>query len=232
MPTKPERNAARALPVRLATSAPANAKLPGTAHSPGSAARSKTKVSDGSSRMVRRSLTPAVLPLPDRARTGSPVRPPAACRSGSVLPRQRTSRSPWAVEGRDGPFLEPQAIEIGPGDGCHLVLAPGVEASIRWRAKLSTNRPEPISSKPSSAERRRQRPQARLVLADATRGEWWRRTRANPDGCLGRASQARPAGRRRSGRHRCRWRPASRISIGRSGGACATSASRSATMPT
>ena len=58
-----ERNAARSLPSMAAGSASQNMNAPDTAHSPGSAARSNTKVSDGSSRMVRRSFMCAALRL-------------------------------------------------------------------------------------------------------------------------------------------------------------------------
>ncbi|GMA76722.1 hypothetical protein GCM10025880_31390 [Methylorubrum aminovorans] len=72
MPIKPERNAARSLPARVARSVSKNRNEPVTAHSPGSAARAKTKVSEGSSRRVRGSLpalTAAPCRWPDRART-------------------------------------------------------------------------------------------------------------------------------------------------------------------
>src|SRR4051812_8928948 len=53
IPRKPERSATRCFWSRLARSRFQNTKAPETAHSPGSAARSNTKVSDGSSLMVR-----------------------------------------------------------------------------------------------------------------------------------------------------------------------------------
>src|SRR5260370_14748029 len=53
MPRKPERSATRCFWPRLAGSRFQNTEAPETAHSPGSAARSKTNVSDGSSLMVR-----------------------------------------------------------------------------------------------------------------------------------------------------------------------------------
>src|SRR5690349_12040853 len=55
-PRKPDRNAARALPCNADGSSLAYTKVPVTAHSPGSATRSNTNVSDGSSRMVRMSF--------------------------------------------------------------------------------------------------------------------------------------------------------------------------------
>ena len=82
IPKKPLRNAVRALPSSVAGSASRNANAPGTAHSPGSAARSNTKVSDGSSRMVRNSFMRAGLRCADRARTAPRARGRAgACRS-------------------------------------------------------------------------------------------------------------------------------------------------------
>src|SRR4051794_40078368 len=56
MPRKPERSATRCFWPRTAGSLFQNTKAPETAHSPGSAARSKTKVSEGSSLMVRGSF--------------------------------------------------------------------------------------------------------------------------------------------------------------------------------
>src|SRR5687767_1948778 len=53
MPSNPARKAVRCLPSNLEGSWFQNTKEPGTAHSPGSAAFSNTKVSDGSRRMVR-----------------------------------------------------------------------------------------------------------------------------------------------------------------------------------
>src|SRR6266436_1892242 len=53
MPRKPERSATRCFWPRVAGSRFQNTNAPETAHSPGSAARSKTNVSDGSSRIVR-----------------------------------------------------------------------------------------------------------------------------------------------------------------------------------
>src|SRR5262245_13612581 len=60
-PRNPLRNADRALPSSDAESRFQNAKAPDTAHSPGSAAFSNTKVSEASSRIVRRSFMTAVL---------------------------------------------------------------------------------------------------------------------------------------------------------------------------
>src|SRR3954470_17088476 len=53
MPRKPERSATRCFWLNRVGSLLQNTKAPDTAHSPGSAARSNTNVSDGSSRMVR-----------------------------------------------------------------------------------------------------------------------------------------------------------------------------------
>ena len=53
MPRKPERSATRCFWPSVAGSRFQNTNAPETAHSPGSAARSNTKVSDGSSLMVR-----------------------------------------------------------------------------------------------------------------------------------------------------------------------------------
>ena len=80
----PPRNAARALPSSVAGSASANTKAPDTAHSPGSAARSNTKVSDGSSRMVRSSFTSRPSASPDRATTAR--RAPAPARAARPRP--------------------------------------------------------------------------------------------------------------------------------------------------
>src|SRR6185369_6024142 len=56
MPRKPERSATRCFWPRSSGSWFQNTNAPDTAHSPGSAARSKTNVSDGSSLMVRGNL--------------------------------------------------------------------------------------------------------------------------------------------------------------------------------
>src|SRR4051794_25358965 len=59
MPRKPDRSATRCFWLNTAGSLLQNTKAPDTAHSPGSAARSKTNVSDRSSRMVRGSFNMA-----------------------------------------------------------------------------------------------------------------------------------------------------------------------------
>ena len=69
-------------------------------------------------------------------------------------------------------------------------------ATMRWRAKLSTRRPEPRSSKPSSSSAADERPQARLLLAHrhgADHGaEYQPRRRLVLVGVL-RPGEARPA---------------------------------------
>ena len=57
MPRKPERSATRCFWSSVAGSRFQNTNAPETAHSPGSAARSNTNVSDGSSLMVRGSFS-------------------------------------------------------------------------------------------------------------------------------------------------------------------------------
>ena len=66
-------------------------------------------------------------------------------------------------------------------------------ATIRWRAKLSTSRPEPRSSKPSSLERRRQRTQAGIASRPSTpmrmRGAEHQPIRRLGFRCIGRPGQ-------------------------------------------
>ena len=77
-----------------------NTNAPDTAHSPGSAARSNTNVSDGSSRMVRSSFTRAALRSRDRARTACASAGDELAPLGSALPTRRTSRSPFSSMSR------------------------------------------------------------------------------------------------------------------------------------
>ena len=82
----PPRKAERALPSRLGTSAFQNTNAPDTAHSPGSAARSKTKVSDGSRRMVRISFTSRGPRVAGSSQDGAPSARQQLLRSTSTLP--------------------------------------------------------------------------------------------------------------------------------------------------
>src|SRR6185312_4103124 len=83
-PRNPLRKAARDFPSSFSASTFQKEKAPETAHSPGSAARSNTKVSDGSSRMVRKSFMKASRPIADQSRKDAP----AQIRAFSSLSRQ------------------------------------------------------------------------------------------------------------------------------------------------
>ena len=104
-PRNPLRKAARGLPSSASGSASANMNAPDTAHSPGSAARSNTKVSDGSSRMVRKQLHrrgPPRRGIEPRRRVRA--RAMSERRSASTLPMRRTRRSPLSSISRRTPL--------------------------------------------------------------------------------------------------------------------------------
>src|SRR5262245_29114843 len=71
-------------------------------------------------------------------------------RSGSVLPRQRTRRSPLASSEGMAPFSSLRCCKKSLVTVANSCVRQASTATMRWRAKLSTSRPEPVSSKPSS----------------------------------------------------------------------------------
>src|SRR5687767_3191089 len=79
MPSNPARKAVRCLPSNLEGSWFQNTKEPGTAHSPGSAAFSNTKVSDGSRRMVRNNFISGDLRAWHHTKMAPPAREPRPC---------------------------------------------------------------------------------------------------------------------------------------------------------
>ena len=225
-PRKPARNAARALPSSVAGSSSENTNAPDTAHSPGSAARSNTNVSDGSSRMVRSSFivsatwAPASRDRATTARRARQQRPPLDVGLAHA-PHQQVA---VVVDVAAHALLRREPREIVLRDRAEAVLLPGVDRTMRWRAKLSTSRPEPTSSKPSSSSaadsgRRPGSPSAiddgadhgaehqplrRLVLRPIGPGELRRRRPGR------RRRGSRPARRRRSASPAARARPARR----------------------
>src|SRR6185503_35108 len=70
-------------------------------------------------------------------------------RSGSALPRQRTSRSPSRASEGTAPFSSRRRSTYRRVTAASSPARQESRARIRWRAKLSTSRPEPASSKPS-----------------------------------------------------------------------------------
>src|SRR4051794_37982166 len=129
IPRKPERSATRCFWASVAGSRFQNTNAPETAHSPGSAARSNTKVSDGSSLMVRGSFSISVssefrtarlriIPFRFRQRideAGSIGRPAA----GGQLDQE-------VAVGVDGPdlagFAPRKPFQVIPGDGVKTTL--------------------------------------------------------------------------------------------------------------
>ena len=102
-------------------------------------------------------------------------------------------------------------------------------ATMRWRAKLSTSRPDAEVVEAFLGERGRQRAQAGLSPMATVRMQ---APNTSHSGGSVSAASCRPgrAVRRRPVRHRPGWRRARCRLMGRSGGACAMRASRSATM--
>src|SRR4030081_3323464 len=134
MPRKPERKATRCFWPSVAGSRFQNMKAPETAHSPGSAARSNTNVSDGSSLMVRgnfnmsassefRTARLRIIPsrLGKRIHQAAPLGRPAA---------GRLDRQPIAM-GVDGAPLaglaDRKPFQIIPRDRLETALVPAVE---------------------------------------------------------------------------------------------------------
>ena len=163
-PRNAPRNAERALPSSCATSAFQNTKAPDTAHSPGSAARSNTNVSDGSSRMVRSSFTsgPRVF---GSSHDGAASSGTSFRRSTSTLPMRRTSKSPFSSMSRRSPLSRGRRCTYSFATAAKPYSCQASLCTIRCRAKLSTSAPDVRSVKPSCFERRRQRIEARLGIA-------------------------------------------------------------------
>ena len=219
-------------PASFARSASQNTKAPDTAHSPGSAARSNTNVSDGSSRMVRNSFTSrGPRALRDRART---ARRASGISAAAARPRPCRCGAPADRRSRRYRGARPCSV----GSRCRYSFATGAKpcscqassATIRWRAKLSTSRPQP--------NRRSLPPPARRPAAagparppPSRRCGSWRRTPAS--------RAARPLSRLAGQPSRppptspplTKIASGQSIAIGFSGGAWTSNASTSATMP-
>src|SRR5258705_5483808 len=134
MPRMPERSATRCFWPSVAVSWFQNTNAPETAHSPGSAARSKTNVSDGSSLMVRGNLNMSassefrtarlrIIPsrLDERIHQTSPLRRPAACWRGDH--EVAAEVDPSALAG----LSAGKPCQIIPRDRLKPVLVPQVE---------------------------------------------------------------------------------------------------------
>src|SRR3984893_1386605 len=136
IPRKPERRATRCFCPRAAgSSQPQNTKLPETAHSPGSAARSNTNESEASSLMVRGSLIMSVSPQPGTAEAWIIPRRTRKCLK-ETSPNRRTFIERSAHEkiavAIDAPplasLVPEQPREVVKGDGTEPLFAPPVEA--------------------------------------------------------------------------------------------------------
>ena len=220
----------RALPSSASGSTSENMKVPDTAHSPGSAARSNTNVSDGSSRMVRRSFTARASGCRIEPRRRPRARGSKARRSTSALPMRRTSRSPLSSMSRRTPCSARQARQIVLRDLREALLLPGVDRDHQV-AREALDQPAGAGSRRSP--RPRARPQAGAAPArrpPSTRCGSCRRTRATAAARL-RRLRARRCGRRRPARRRRGWRPASRRRSASRAAHATASASASADMP-
>src|SRR3984893_6413655 len=136
IPSSPERSATRAFWPRLAGSRFQNTKAPETAHSPGSAARSNTKVSERSSRMVRGNFSMSASSEFRSARLWIiPSRPGKRIHQAGPLGRPtagRQGRQQIAVA-VDGAALACLALgkplQVIPADRLETALVPAVERS-------------------------------------------------------------------------------------------------------
>ncbi len=149
----------------------------------------------------------------------------SVCRSGSALPRHRTSRSPSTLSDGMAPFSMLKVVEILPIHGGKLACAPSVERQHQVPREALD---EPARAQIVEALLLRARLPAAagpLPPSPGRQGEWWRRTPASQARRLRRSLPARPAARRRPGRHRrrshraSRWRwtaPAGRAPTGQS----------------
>ena len=154
---------------RIADRRPQNMKAPETAHSPGSAARSNTNVSDGSSRMVRKSFTTAAgPPVAGSSHDGAASARQAASRRSAVepVPMRRTSRSPFSSMSRRTPTLRAaKPREIVLRDLAKALLLPSIDRDHQMARKALDQAAGAEIVEALLFERRRQRPQPRLVLA-------------------------------------------------------------------
>ena len=210
-PRNPERNAARALPSSVDGSSSANMKVPVTAHSPGSAARSNTNVSDGSSRMVRNSFMtlsgPARLGI-EPARLGQRRDQRAPLDIGPCSIR-RTSRSPLSSMSRRAAFSGASRARYVLAISLEAALLPGVDLHHEMAREASDQFRGASFVEAFVLDRRRQRPQPGLAFghrhgADhAAEHQPVRRLRPP-------ARPTRRTARRRPGPHRRRSHPARR----------------------
>src|SRR5438552_11214120 len=147
IPRKPERSATRCFGPSMAGSWFQNTNAPETAHSPGSAARSKTSVSDGSSLMVRGNLnmsassefrTARLRIIPSRLgerihKTSSLGRPAAGWRGGQEVAAEI---DPSALAG----LLAGKPRQIIPCDRLKAALVPQVEGSHEMAGETADDR--------------------------------------------------------------------------------------------
>ena len=144
---------------------PQNTNAPDTAHSPGSAARSNTKVSDGSSRMVRSSFTCRGPRLPDRATTARRARRQA--RAGRPRPAGHAPHQQIAVvvDRAACTLLGRQALQIVLVTVAKPLLVPGVDGDHQVAREALDQPAGPEIVEAFLVERGDQRAQAGLLLA-------------------------------------------------------------------
>ena len=194
----------------LSASAFQNTKAPDTAHSPGSAARSNTNVSDGSSRMVRSSFMCAVRRVFGSSHDGAASAGMSCLRSASTLPTRRTSRSPFSSMSRRTPLLARQALQILLRDRAEAVFLPGVDVHHQVAREAFDQLGRRDVGEAFLLQRRRQRVEARARRRSSRPCGSSRRTPASPAARPRARPAARRAVRRRPARHRRGSRPASR----------------------
>ncbi len=210
-----------------------NMKAPDTAHSPGSAARSNTNVSDGIEPDGAQQFHPRGPRSRDRARTAPRARAASGRRvslaaAGADAPHQEIA---IVVDVASHAFFRRQTRQIAFRHLAEAVLVPGIDRHHQMARKALD---QPAGTEIVEAfvlQRGRQRPQARLILGHrhgADRGAEHEPVRRF---VLRRHPPASRAARRRPARYRREWHQASRNSIGFSGGACTASASPSAVSP-
>ena len=177
-----------------------NTNAPDTAHSPGSAAFSNTKVSDGSSRMVRNSFTCAAPSPPDRTRRAWPGAAATSCRSTSALPMRRISRSPFSSMSRRTPFSARQPLQIAARHRAEAVLLPGIDRDHEMAREALHHLIGHGVGEAFLLQRGDQRVQARLVAAHRHGADHGAEHQPGRRFVLARRLAARPGGRRPPGR--------------------------------
>ena len=207
-----------------------NMKAPDTAHSPGSAARSNTKVSDGSSRMVRSSFMLRGPRVSGSSQIGlasaGNERPPLDFGLAHA-PHQQIA---VVVDVAAHALLRREPRQVVFGHRREAELLPGVDLHHQMPREAADQLRGADIVEALFLERRGQRPQSRLALGHRHGAD--HAAEHQPLRRLVFAGlAARRAARRRPAPDRHRSRRARRSAIGFSGGACAISASASAAMP-